>query len=158
MPNFNDKTRSGCRCITRQGVSLIQLLCIKDRMNKTQKNIVASWIIGAATLFLALYVGDGISIPILFVGFVICRYLRRKLEAEACRPFQAMSENMRSISAVYYVVMAGVVISVVIFNPDYITYSDGQFLLLLIIIFLPLLPVIIMRDASLYSRGSVNDA
>ena len=130
----------------------------QKRMNKIQNNIVASWIIGAATLSLALYVGDGISIPILFVGFAMCRYLRRKFETEACNPFQTMSKKMRSISAIYYVIIAGLVISVVIFSPDFIAYSKGQFLLLLIIIFLPLVPVIIMRDASLYSQASGSDA
>ena len=130
-------------------------------MTKQQNNLITSWVVGIPTFILALYAVDGESINwiiIFFVGFGICKYLRKDIEIEPWRPFEVMSQKARLISAIYYLCVLVFVLYMVLAKPDTITYSEGQYLILIFLIMLPIAPVMFKRELYIFHLAGKSNA
>ena len=131
-------------------------------MDRQQKNFIASWAVGISIFILALYASEtgpqGSGAITLTFGWVICRYLRKDIEIEPWRPFEVMSQKARILSAIYYLCVLCGVLYVVIKHPHSIFYSVSQFLVLLILVFLPISPVVLKRELYIFHLAGKNNA
>lgn len=132
-------------------------------MTKQQNNLIASWVVGIPTLMLSLYAVNywayGSWIIIFITGFGICKFLRKDIEIVPWRPFEVMSKKASSVSAIYYLCLLFVVLYVVLVKPELVSYSSiSQFLLLLLLVFLPMSPVVLKRELYIFHLAGKNNA
>ena len=130
-------------------------------MTTLQQQLVLSWVVAVVIIVLALIFVANDSHGYLLVGLIgvpLHRYLRRNSNTDRFRPFQEMRSIEQVVTLVWYVSIAIAVIVIVVKNPKAISYRDiGQFILLLSILFVPLLPVTLRREARLFSEAGKHE-
>lgn len=127
-------------------------------MTSSQNQLIWSWVIGAITLALVIYlVGDGSyiwSVPAV-IGASIIRYLRKDFDEDERHLFQVMSHTMKIFSVVFYIGLAIYVITTVINDPDTISRNTG---LLVSLIVVPIIPTAIYMELQLFYKLGNNNA
>jgi hypothetical protein len=130
-------------------------------MTPLQQKMVLSWVAAAAIVILALFFVANEKHTYLLVGFLgipIHRYLRKGIDTDNFRPLQEMKPFEQVIALLWYLLAAGVIIFTVVKHPKAINYEFGQFLILLGVVFIPLMPVMYRREASLFKQAGKHEA
>ena len=130
-------------------------------MTTSQRQLVLSWAV-AVTIFALVLISvandNRVYLVVGLLGGALHRYLRKNIDTEEFRPFREMGPVEQSIALLWYVLIAIAVILIVVKNPKAISYSDfRQFLLLLCILFVPLIPITLRREASLFHRAGKHE-
>jgi len=108
-----------------------------------------TWVIGPTSFFYALEMGRNNSsmwVFVLFIGFSICKYLRRNLPTMNKRPFQGNINTYKALVVSYYFILLALTFYLVLSHPELINYGNEQFYILIFALSLPIFPVIIRNE------------
>jgi hypothetical protein len=129
-------------------------------MTPLQRQMIVSWFVTVAIVILALAFVANDSHAYLLVGLFgipVHRYLRKEIETDEFRTFQQMTPLEQIAALLWYLLAAGVIISVVVKMPKAIIYEFRQLLILLGVVFIPLIPVLLRREAKLFREAGKHE-
>jgi len=88
----------------------------------------------------------------------LARFFRKDIDAEDFRPFRKMRPGERLFAVLWYSIVAISLLVLVMKDPKAIDYYDfRQFLLLVGVIFLPISPIALRREAELFRDAGKNE-
>ena len=127
-------------------------------MSNKQKSMVISWVV-ATTLFILLllnYSNYAVQLFIIAVGGSIYYFVRSDIENIKYRPFQEMGTKMKLFSIIHYSIFALVSLYLSLYNPELFNYDFSEFIVFLVIIFAPILPIAIKKELELFKSYGKN--